>query len=108
MIQVVRRREFYIPPGSCWLSTLVRVLKCVLKEIWEVLDKVNTSQVTHFNFLKTHTSFPLNNPYNVFAKVRGTGFSNYIPVCYGSPSLLRYIYGYLSSKDTFSVPNNNS
>ena len=34
--------------------------------------------------------FPLNNPYYVFAKVRGTGFSTYIPVCYGSPSLLRY------------------
>ena len=35
-----------------------------------------------------HTYFiPLNNPYNVFAKVRGT---NYIPVCYGSPSFLRY------------------
>ena len=34
--------------------------------------------------------FPLNNPYYVFAKLRGTGSSNYIPVCYGSPSLLRY------------------
>ena len=56
-----------------------------------------------FNCLKT-----LNNPYNVFAKVRGTGFSTYIPVCYGPPSLLRYIQGCLSSKDTFSVPNNNS
>ena len=41
-----------------------------------------------FNCLKT-----LNNPYNVFAKVRGTGFSTYIPVCYG-PSLLRYNFLY--------------
>ena len=43
MIQVVRRREFYLL-GSCWLSALViyvRVLMCVLKEIWEVLDKVS-------------------------------------------------------------------
>ena len=92
MIQVVRRREFYLL-GSCWLSALViyvRVLMCVLKEIWEVLDKVSWHLTSYTTPLKLILHFPLNNPYNVFAKVRGTGFSNYIPVCYGSPSLLRY------------------
>ena len=62
---------------------------CTEGDLGGLRQGVMTPHKLH-NSLKTHTSFPLNNPYNVFAKVRGTGFSTYIPVCYGSPSLLRY------------------
>ena len=51
----------------------VRVLMCVLKGIWDDMTPHKLHISTASKLIPT--SFPLNNPYNVFAKMRGTGFS---------------------------------